>query len=179
MSAVSRKRWEAGQIINSIRLIKGVNRRYSKELMKDYQITGQQLAALRIVLHAPDISLGDLSQKMYVHISTSCGIVDRLERKGYLTRVRDKRDRRVVQLRITRDGKRVVSRTPEVGYSMLLQDIDKLPNSEVHRIWETMRLLMKVMRIEGDFRRMRPSDGSRRASDSEFIIRRKRPGYGG
>ncbi len=151
MTAASRKRGEAGQIINSIRLIKGVNRRYSRELMAQHHITGQQLAALRIVSLAPGISLSDLSQRMYLHISTGSGIVDRLEKRKYLMRVRSHVDRRVVQLRITGEGRRVVKKAPEVGYGMLLQDIDKLPNGEVHRIWETMRILMKVMRIDGDF----------------------------
>jgi DNA-binding MarR family transcriptional regulator len=145
--------------------------------MIKYRITGQQLAALRIVSLTPDVSLGDLSRRMYLHTSTCSGIVDRLEKKLYLTRTRSNLDRRVVHLRVTSEGRRVVKRTPEVGYGVLLQDIDKLPRGEVHRIWETMKVLMRVMRIAGDV--ARSGGGRPSAAEMKDMTRRRRPNYGG
>ena len=144
----ARKRQEISQIINSIRLIRSINQRSTHALTKDFRITGQQLGALRIVAQTPRISLGELSDRMYLHISTGCGIVDRLEKKGFLTRERSREDRRVVHLKITVSGKEIVDKAPVSGFGMLIQDIGKLPSGEVHQVLGAMKILMKVMKIE-------------------------------
>lgn len=149
-ATTTRKRREINEIITSIRLIKGVNQKYSRDLMKTHRITGQQLGALRIVSLSPFISLGDLSERMYLHISTGSGIVDRLEAKGYLTRERSRMDRRVVNLRITPLGRRVIKKAPLAGIGLLFQDIDHLPTNEIHRIWDAMMILRKVMNIDSN-----------------------------
>ncbi len=146
----STRRREISRIVNTIRLIKGVHERYSRDLMKRYGITGQQLWALRTVASTPHISLGELSERMYLHISTGSGIVDRLEARRYLVRERSLEDRRVVQLRITPRGRQVVRRVPVTGFLALMQDINRLPSSQIHRLGGAMKILLKVVKIQGD-----------------------------
>jgi DNA-binding MarR family transcriptional regulator len=139
---------EIGLIIGAVRLIKSAHQRYSGELFKKYRLTGQQLGALRITALSPEISLGELSRRMYLHISTCSGIVDRLEKKGYLRRIRSRDDRRVVSLKITRRGGEIIKQTPVSGLGFLIQDIGKLPPDKIHRLCDGMKILMKLMRIE-------------------------------
>jgi DNA-binding MarR family transcriptional regulator len=140
---------ETGEIVRSIRLIRGAHRRYSAELAKKYRMTGPQVGALAIVAREPGISLGQLAGRMYLHISTCSGIIDRLERKGYLARRRDSGDRRIVRLRLTARGKRMITRIPISGFGMLMRDIRKLPEAEIRRISDAMKILMRVMKLEG------------------------------
>ena len=148
MEKTNERRREAGQIVKSIRLVKEVHQRYSWELMKKYRMTGQQAGALSIVAHQPGISLGELGEHMYLHISTCSGIVDRLEKKGYMTRSRGPEDRRVVRLHVTPRGRQIIRGMPVSGFGLLMRDIHGLPAGDVHKVCGAMKILMKVMKIE-------------------------------
>src|SRR5688572_21119682 len=50
------------------------------------------------------ISLNDLARHMGVTAGTMSLTIDRLERKGYVVRLRDTADRRRIQLRLSPDG---------------------------------------------------------------------------
>ena len=142
-----RQERETGEIVRSIRLIRSAHRRYSAQLMKRYRMTGQQVGALAIVARTPGISLGELGQRMYLHISTCSGIADRLERKGYLERRRDREDRRVVHLHLTPRGRRTIEGIPVGGFGILMRDIRRLPPGELHNVCEAMKILMRVMKL--------------------------------
>lgn len=139
-----------GQIVNSIRGINNSLQRQSKELMRSFNITGPQMGALRIISLYPDISLKGLSGKMYLHVSTVCGIIDRLEAAGYLTRNRNSSDRRGIHIRLTERGAKTVRIAPLSGFANMVHDLQKLPSTEVRRISQSLKLLLKLMKVEAD-----------------------------
>jgi DNA-binding MarR family transcriptional regulator len=147
------RRQDIGEIVNSIRLLQGVSRRQSGEFVRKYRITGQQLGALRIVALSPGISLRQLSERLYLHISTVFGIVDRLEKRGYAVRERSLEDRRVVHLKVTAAGRRVIRRTPLAGMGFLIHTIDQLPDGQLRDILKGLRPLLDMMKIKGGRRR--------------------------
>jgi DNA-binding MarR family transcriptional regulator len=147
------RRDNISEIVNSIRLLQGVSRQQSGEFVRKYRITGQQLGALRIVALSPGISLRRLSERLYLHISTVSGIIDRLEKRGYVTRERSDRDRRVVQLNVTAAGRKVIKRTPLAGMGFLIHNIDKLPRRQLNNILKGLRLLLGIMKIKGGIHR--------------------------
>jgi DNA-binding MarR family transcriptional regulator len=147
MKTESRRR-EISEIINSIRLLQGISRRQTREFVQKHRITGQQLGALRIVAMSPGISLCKLSERLFLHVSTVSGIVDRLEKKGYAVRERGGADRRVVQINITSDGRKVIRRTPLAGMGLLIHTIDRVPDGDLHDILKGLRLLLAMMKIE-------------------------------
>jgi len=145
---IERRRREISEIVNGTRLLQGVGQRQSREFVRKYRITGQQLGALRIVAMSPGISLGDLSEKLFLHISSVSGIVDRLEKRGYVSRERNGEDRRVVHLNVTADGRRVIKRTPLAGMGLVIHTIDRLSATQLTDILRGLRLLLKVMGVK-------------------------------
>lgn len=77
-----------------------------KELFKPYNITTQQYNVLRILRGAyPDpISTSDIRERMLDKMSDVSRIVDRLVKKGFLSRRTCKSDKRLVDVLITDDG---------------------------------------------------------------------------
>lgn len=70
-------------------------------------VTGPQRFAVRIVSRFPGISAGELAGLLHVHPSTLTGVLDRLVRRGLLTRETDPRDGRRTLLRATGPGRRL------------------------------------------------------------------------
>lgn len=144
---------EIRQIINGLRAIFRAERRHSQRLAKTHQITTRQLGAVRIVSQSPGISLSDLSDRMYVHISTGSGIIDRVERKRLLTRKRSPQDRRVMQLYVTPAGSRITKAIPTTNFGFFMRDIEALRADKVHAIWTGMNELLGLLRLENDLTR--------------------------
>ena len=77
-------------------------------------LTATQIHALLWLGHDGPLTMGELARRVSVTEKTVTGIVDRLERDGFLHRERDAADRRVVRARATGRGA-AVSRDIEGG----------------------------------------------------------------
>ncbi len=134
--------------MNSIRRIQGDLDRYSRRLNRSFKITGPQLGVMRVVHHLPTVTMGQLSRRMYLHISTVSGIVDRLEAGGYLRRRRSPQDRRVVHLQLSVKGKRTIAKAPPSGLGLMVLNLEKLPAAELGRISRAVQALLQLMDVE-------------------------------
>jgi DNA-binding MarR family transcriptional regulator len=118
---------------------------FSRYALKEFGITGPQIWALRTVRSAGEITAGELSERMYLHLSTLSGILDRLEQRNYLTRRRKKEDRRVVTIRLTAAGRSVLRRAPEPPRSKILRGVQRLPDRELREMYRSTRRLFLIM----------------------------------
>ena len=78
----------------------------SKRMTTRLGITGPQRLVVRLVGRFPSITSGQLAQLLHVHPSTLTGVLQRLERRGLLTRQRDGSDRRRALIGLTAEGRR-------------------------------------------------------------------------
>ena len=147
MSRQLRRQDNIGLIVNGIRRIRGHLDRYSKELSRSFQISAPQLGVLHVVNRYPETTMGEVSRRMYLHISTVSGIVDRLEIAGYLVRRRGVQDRRVVHLVLTEKGRRIIAKAPRSALGTVVLNLEKLPAAKLERISETMQTLLKLMDV--------------------------------
>ena len=81
----------------------------SKWMARRFGVTGPQRFALRVVGREPDLSAGRLAEILKVHPSTLTGILQRLERRGFLARRVDSSDRRRVRLELTTSGRAITA----------------------------------------------------------------------
>src|SRR5699024_2680000 len=91
-----------------VREISNVVKRKGREILNEFPITPPQFAALLWLNQEGDLTIGDLSQKMYLACSTMTDLVDRMEKNGLVERVRDERDRRVVRIHLLDKGKSII-----------------------------------------------------------------------
>lgn len=54
------------------------------------------------------LTIGELSNKISLAFSTTTDLIDRLEKKGFVKRVQDIKDRRVVRIHILDKGKKII-----------------------------------------------------------------------
>jgi len=73
------------------------------ELNKEH-LTVPQLDIITCLTRTKGLSLSELADRLLVTGGNVTGIIDRLERDGYVYRVRDKNDRRIVRALLTEKG---------------------------------------------------------------------------
>jgi DNA-binding MarR family transcriptional regulator len=75
-------------------------------MAQEFELAPQQMIALRMLGAGPR-KMSELAQALYCDNSNVTGIVDRLEKRGLLTREPAEGDRRVKLLTLTKEGERV------------------------------------------------------------------------
>ncbi len=136
------------EIMQSLRRIFKAIQDYFQEISKKYGITGPQLWALKTVAANGSLSLGELSKQMYLHPSTISGVVDRLEKKGFVVRDRGQEDRRVVRVQLTSRGKKIVAKAPNPIQGKMIYGLNRLKKRELTSIYDAVKELVKIVEAQ-------------------------------
>jgi DNA-binding MarR family transcriptional regulator len=139
------------RILRSLRQIIQAVDLHSRHLTQVYSITGPQLVCLLAISDNSPVTLSELAQAIYLRPSTVVGIVDRLEREGFVQRQRSRTDRRVVLITITEKGKEFLAKAPSPIQDQLGERLGHLPVDEqlqIARALEKVAELMGAERIE-------------------------------
>lgn len=111
-------------------LLKKLNRSFGSLITRDlaeFGITVPQGLVLKQIADGPK-TIGHISKSIGLSYSTVSGIIDRLERDGWVTRIRDDADRRVIWIQNTikvEEVKRQIPVFQENYYTELLQDLSQ------------------------------------------------------
>lgn len=73
------------------------------DVSRSYDLTPQQTQLLCVLVDGP-FGMTELSRSLHLEKSSLTGLVDRVERRGLVTRVRDDRDRRACRIELTAHG---------------------------------------------------------------------------
>ena len=129
------------QIIHAVDL-------HSRQLLKRHKITGPQLLTLlTIKKHEPTTASG-IASRIHLSPSTLVGILDRIEIKGLIRRVRDSRDRRLVYITLTEQGRDLAEDAPSPLQDTLAEAMSKLPETESEMIAESLERIVGLMQIQ-------------------------------
>ena len=87
-----------------------VSRVKTRYRFSDSRVTEAQFMVMLYLRRNPSSTMSELKSWMGLHMSTITGITDRLVREGYVDRFRDKSDRRLVKVGLTKSGSAMVSK---------------------------------------------------------------------
>lgn len=136
------------EIMQSLRRIFKAIQDYSHEVSGKLGITGPQLWALKTISQNGILSLRDLSGRMYLHPSTITGVIDRLEKKGYVRRKRDQVDRRVIYVELTTEGRKLVRKAPNPAQGKMIYGLKNLKGRDLNLIYYSVQKLVEIMEAQ-------------------------------
>lgn len=79
-----------------------------REILTDFDITPPQFTALLILLDQDNLTISELSEKMYLACSTVTDLLDRMEKNLLVIRVKDEKDRRISRVKVLEKGYKVL-----------------------------------------------------------------------
>lgn len=129
-----------------LRYISHLIKQKGREILSNYTITPPQFVALQWLHESGDMTIGDLSHKMYLAFSTTTDLVDRMEKNELVQRVRDEQDRRVVRIHLLPEGERIIQEVIEKRQNYLrdlLQEFAVDEAQELLKLLKKLHLLMK------------------------------------
>lgn len=79
-----------------------------REILNDFEITPPQFTALLELINNGDMTIGELSSRMYLACSTVTDLLDRMERNELVVRIKDDKDRRIVRIHVLDKGHKLI-----------------------------------------------------------------------
>jgi len=143
----SRSTMVAG-ILDDVRRMFYVLAEQSRKAEHDTGLTGSQLWVVKLLDEESPMKVTDLARRMYLHPATMVGLLDRLEIKGLVQRIRSDKDRRVVHVSITDQGRELVRISPEVAKGLLVQGLEPLTDKKVKAISDGLELIVNLLGVQ-------------------------------
>ena len=90
------------------------------------------------------LSMGQIARELAVSLPTTSSLVDRLHREGLVARVVNDRDRRVVLVRLTRDGRTVIQRMLRLLTDLLTRLLTDLTEAEQESLAQAVERVFQL-----------------------------------
>lgn len=132
-------------IVGSIRKLVRAVYLDSQKMSRQFGLTGPQSVVMRLLLNNGSMSSAELSRLMYVTPSNMTGIIDRLEKKGLVERVRKEKDRRIALIVLTENGKEMSSNVPDPIEKKLIKQLTDLENEHVQILAMAMNQILNLI----------------------------------
>jgi DNA-binding MarR family transcriptional regulator len=133
------------EIMDNIRRVFQVVNEQSKRVERETGLTGPQVWAIKVIAEAGTLRVSDLARKMYLHPTTVVGILDRLEKRQLVIRIRSSEDRRVVDVALTEEGRQLVEFSPEVASNKITHGLESMHLPELTVIYHGLDRLTRIL----------------------------------
>jgi DNA-binding MarR family transcriptional regulator len=129
------------QVLVSLRQIIRAIDLHSKKLERESGLTGPQLLIMQLIGTHGEITSGVIAREVSLSQATVTSILDRLERKGLLKRVRSTTDKRKVMVSLTEEGGKALEGAPTLMQESFIRAFNQLED------WEQSLILSSLQRV--------------------------------
>ncbi|MCE4050522.1 MULTISPECIES: MarR family transcriptional regulator [Bacillaceae] len=139
-----------------IRSYARISKAYYQLLKEDADrmgLTAVQLKALYRVSFQPNISLGELADKLRLTKSTVSGVIDRLVQQDMIERTTQTTDRRAVNLHLTKLGNEKLEALmhSDSVVARKIKEIMQFPDEDIQKLLELNNKILTILNSKEDF----------------------------
>jgi DNA-binding MarR family transcriptional regulator len=111
------------------------------QVLKTEDLSATQYNVLRILRGASEgLPCGEIARRMITHDPDVTRLLDRLEKRGFISRCRETRDRRTVRTRITPTGSRLLARLDKPVQASHRKQLGHLGRARLGTLTELLRV---------------------------------------
>jgi MarR family transcriptional regulator, organic hydroperoxide resistance regulator len=112
-------------------------------LLEPLDLTYPQYLAMLVLWQQPEVNVKELGEKLYLDSGTLTPLLKRLENKGLVSRTRSAQDERVVQIRLTEQGKALKNQAIHIPMAIFQQS--GLPLEQLLQLKHSCDLLFQQL----------------------------------
>jgi DNA-binding MarR family transcriptional regulator len=118
--------------------------RRARRVDAESHLPAPQLSALSVIVYGGPITLGALASAEQVRPPTMTRLIAAMEDGGLIARETDKDDRRLVRIRATAKGKRILEEGRDRRIAVIGEALSTLPDADVQAIAAALDAIEKV-----------------------------------
>jgi DNA-binding MarR family transcriptional regulator len=117
-----------------------------EQSLRQLEMTGIKYTVLAIVGNRENLSSAELSRRFFVTPQTMNEIVGDLTRRGLVDRREDAESRRILRLRLTTEGRRMLDRCAAIANRIESEFLGSFPKNDLHDLRVLLQNLLSSLR---------------------------------
>ena len=128
-------------VLVSLRQIIRATDIHSKRMVKSSGLTIPQIMVLKAIHELGDVTIKRISAEVSLSQATVTTVLNRLEERGFVERVRSCVDKRVVNVRLADKGATALDSAPSLLHEKFIENFESLAE------WEQTQILSSLQRV--------------------------------
>jgi MarR family transcriptional regulator, organic hydroperoxide resistance regulator len=141
---------QVAAIEKSLRMVADIVKQKGREILNEFPITPPQFVALQWLHEFGDMTIGELSSKMYLACSTTTDLIDRMEKNELVERVKDTNDRRVVRIHLLEKGRTIIKEVIQQRQVYLQNVLEGFSKENVDFLENSLDVLFDEMKKDAE-----------------------------
>lgn len=135
-------------LIKIRKIVRSINLE-SKKIQKDYGVSIPQVLCLNFLKNSPGFmaTQKEICTFLNLNPSTVTGIMNRLEKKGYIARLPKKDDKRKTSIILTSKSSELLNKIPPLMHERLSDNLETISPSDAQKINDALNLLIDYLDI--------------------------------
>jgi DNA-binding MarR family transcriptional regulator len=135
-------------IVNIRKIVRSLNLE-SKSIQKEFGLSITQLMCLGHLQNSVNYQSThkELMELLSLNSSTITGIINRLEKRGYIARMRKTGDKRLTYLTLTASGIKLIESTPNILHDRLAKKLEALSGDDQSMVKRALEIIISAMQI--------------------------------
>jgi|SRR6056297_3349173 len=141
---------DSTQILIRIRkIVRSINLE-SKQIQKKYGISIPQLLCLQFLHESGNFQATHKAITRYLELnsSTVTGIINRLQKKGFVARLPKQQDKRTTYISLTSAGEQMLKNSPQLLHTRLSDKLDNISAESIEVISDSLDKIISLLEIQ-------------------------------
>ena len=121
-----------------------------RPICERFDLTMMQVRILLEIKKSGLHTVGSLSKQMSMAGGNTSLICKRMEKEGFITRLRNRQDERVVHLKLSDKGEEIISRMYEELHNRYTEQLSGLDENEVNNLMNSLSRLDSILSLMND-----------------------------
>ena len=138
----------AALALRQFRVVFNAVRTHFRQVEKDTGLGGAQVWALSLIQQYPGLGVGEIATRMDIHQSTASNLIKVLLKKELITMLKSEQDKRVVELRVTPEGKKALKKMPGPFEGVLPDALRQLDDATLDNLNRDLAKLVALLAVD-------------------------------
>ena len=138
----------AAQALRQFRVLFSSARTHFRQVEKETGLGGAQVWALSLIQKNPGLGVGEVAAGMDIHQSTASNLIKVLLKKQLITLNKSAIDKRVVELRVTPEGKKALKKMPGPFEGVLPDALRRLDDTALSNLNRELAKLVRLLEAD-------------------------------
>jgi MarR family transcriptional regulator, organic hydroperoxide resistance regulator len=114
-----------------------------RTILEEFGITPPQFDALQYLVNDGNLTIGELSSRLYLAPSTITDLVDRMEKNNLVERIKSGEDRRVVKVRVVDKGLLLIDKVISLRCQFIESSMGEFSEKDMEEFIKHLELINK------------------------------------
>jgi DNA-binding MarR family transcriptional regulator len=138
----------AAQALRQFRVLFNSVRTHFRQVEKETGLGGAQVWALSLIQKNPGLGVSEVAAGMDIHQSTASNLIKGLLKKQLITLNKSAIDKRVVELRVTPEGKKALKKMPGPFEGVLPDALRRLDDTALSNLNRELAKLVRLLEAD-------------------------------